>query len=113
MEIPNNTPDVTTEPVASEESVKEESFLSSDQYQEIQNQRRSHFKKHVLRISVYSLYAFSFFYGVAAFTWLWHLIMPEIIHYMPAQNYNKLENLLFGTIVGGLVSQFASKVFSD
>ena len=92
---------------------QEESSFSDEQYQSLQKSRRSIFKMHVHWVSILLLYAFTIFYMVAGVTWLWHLIFPESWHYMPQDNYDTLQSVLFGTIIGGLASQFARRVFAD
>lgn len=97
---------------AQSDAEKEEYQISQATYDAVQLARRLDFKRHVHRVSVYFLYGISSAYGIAALTWMWHLLAPEGGHFMPKENYATLQSLLFGTIIGGLASQFANKVFS-
>ena len=94
-------------------SKKEDEHFPDAKYQGIQKKRRSDFKKHVHWASISAIYIGGIFYIVALFTWLYHLLAPTMIHFMPSENYETLQNLLFGSIVGALVSQIARKMFDD
>jgi hypothetical protein len=104
-EIENLTKDADSE--------KEEAYLSEEQYKNIQTKRRSDFKLHVYLASISGLWLGFAFYAIAAFSWLYHLLAPDRFTFMPVENIDTLQNLLFGTIVGGLIGQLARKIFSD
>ena len=98
---------------ASKKSKTEDDIISQERYENMQRFRRLAFKGHVHRVSVLFLYFVSTAYGVAAYVWLHHLLLPADWHFMPPDNQTTLQSLLFGTIIGGLASQFANKIFSD
>lgn len=87
-------------------------------YSAISQQRRSDFQGHVHILSTMALYVVFGVYIIAILIWLAHFLLPEYIgsvklHYLPDEDFNKLQSLLFGTLVGGVANQFSKKVFDD
>ena len=112
---PNGRPTITPDMAsggASQHSKSEDESLSKEAYENTQRFRRLGFKGHVHNVCVGALYGVSIAYGALALVWMWHLVSPTELHFMPSENQATLQSLLFGTIIGGLASQFANKIFS-
>ena len=117
-EMPPNKSHISKEPPdvvsggADKSPKNENESLSEEVYDRTQRVRRSDFKGHVHKVCVGALYTTSITYGLLALVWIWHLVLPIDCHFMPPENQATLRSLLFGTIIGGLASQFANKIFS-
>lgn len=105
--------DITAEDSARVTAEEEAVAFSRQDYDTIQLKRRLNFHKHVHWVKLGFLYCISAAYFVAAVIWMLHLLAPESWHFMPAENYTTLQNLLFGSIIGGLANQFAHRIFRE
>lgn len=43
---------------------------------------------------------------VIAGSWLWHLVVPESWYYMHVKNIMRVESVVVGSVLGGLVNEF-------
>lgn len=117
--IPGEAPDErVTEEIIDETSESEQKAMfgalpGDAYYAGVKKKRHSQFKGHVHWASIFGLWLLFLFYAVIAFTWLFHLVTPEFWHYATEKNLAVLRHLLFGSIIGALVGQFARKIFED
>lgn len=100
--------------VSDDVSVREEKEATiKEELLETTLKRQSELQYHVYRLSnlgVYLIFAITVF---AIAIWFWHIVGPESYHWLGEENFNKLQNVLFGALVGGAANQYSKKIFGD
>lgn len=121
MTVSDNIPNEVPSEVKANESVdidqkakKEDELLNARTKSKSEDiERQSDLKNHIHKIVKSGISIASIIYLMVICVWLYHLISPEQYHFTSEDNYNTLKNLLFGSMMGGLINHVARKMLSD
>lgn len=77
--------------------------------------RREKFRDIFFTVTCWSFYVLSLYALAISFSWIFHLVVPECLHYLSDEQFDKVEHLVFTGATASLISLvvLARKTFLD
>lgn len=69
-----------------------------------EHQRNERFKDNFEHIAICGLWLAAIVLLALAFTWIWHLLMPDSWHWLQPESVAKLQNIVTGGVLAGVAT---------
>lgn len=74
-----------------------------------EHERSENFKDHYEWLMIFSLWGAALVLLAIGLTWLWHVLAPTCLHYLDTERIAKLQNLITGGVLLGILSSHIKK----
>lgn len=79
------------------------------QAKENEHRRNEQFRDHFERLAILCLYLGALLIAVVGLTWVWHILLPQGLHWLNADQVGKVQSLLLGGILTSVVTGHIKK----